>query len=238
VADRAGRITHAYGDLASGRLDDDVNLYAYVGNDPLNRTDPLGTYSCGASLSSGQCESLGRAQEAAKTQVTKTLGTLKGIQSKVAAGEKLSKSEQKVADTVSKVFGKGAGTDSKVLGSLVDSGNKMLGALNSDIPAEAGGNASSDYAHTDPGSKLTLYDAHFSSSPLQQAETLAHESAHEGARAVDLPSLGQGFGKPALPQLGPSMIGNAASRYGTDRMLGIAEALALGLGMTRDDSFR
>jgi hypothetical protein len=34
------------------------------------------------------------------------------------------------------------------------------------------------------------------------------------------------------------MISNAAARYGMDRMLGIAEAFALGLGLTRDDGAR
>ena len=217
---------------------DDNNLYAYVGSDPLNRTDPSGTYSCGASLTTSQCQSLGQAQEVAKTQITKTIGTLKGIQAKLAAGGKLNAAEQKVADAVSKVMGKGAGTDSKALGSLVAAGNKMLDALNSDIPAEAGGNASRDYAITDHGSKVTLFDSHFASSPTQQAETLAHESAHEGARAVDLPLLYQGANQPAMPQLGPTLLSNAASRYGTERMLGVADALALGLGMNRDDGFK
>jgi hypothetical protein len=43
-----------YGDLVLGRVEDDLNLYAYVGNDPLDRTDPSGetcsqnngTYTC------------------------------------------------------------------------------------------------------------------------------------------------------------------------------------------------
>jgi hypothetical protein len=63
VADRAGRITHGYGDLASGRLDDDVNLYAYVNNDPLNRSDPDGQYGRGTGFSDNEWKKFDRLQK-------------------------------------------------------------------------------------------------------------------------------------------------------------------------------
>jgi uncharacterized protein RhaS with RHS repeats len=48
VAECTGRIAQVYGDLVLGRVEDDLNLYAYVGNDPLDRTDPAGTETVGA----------------------------------------------------------------------------------------------------------------------------------------------------------------------------------------------
>jgi hypothetical protein len=115
--------------------------------------------------------------EAAKRQITSAVGTLSGVQSKVSSGKKLSTAEQKVADDVSKVLGKGAGTDSKVLGALIDTGNKMLDRLNSNMPAEFGGDHASRFAET-PGNQLTLYSGFFRQTPIGQAQITAHESHH------------------------------------------------------------
>lgn len=131
----------------------------------MNRADPTGAYSCGSSLSKDQRATFNSAQDGAKKQLTSALGTLKGIQSKVSFGEKLSGAEQKFADSVSKVLGKGAGTDAKALGSLIGAGTKMLAQLNGKMPAEFGANHASSKAQA-PGNQLTLYSGFFRDSGM------------------------------------------------------------------------
>jgi hypothetical protein len=135
---------------------------------------------------------------------------------------------------VTSKLGKGAGADGKVLGTLIGAGEKMLGVLNGNMPAQPGGNANTDYAQSVRGEKLLLFDSHSASSPTQQAETIAHESAHEGVNAIDMRES-QGRGKPFLDIFGPSLISWAARTHGPSEMLGVADALALALGMDRDE---
>ena len=65
---------------------DDVNLYAYVGNDPLNRNDPTGTEDCRIT---GTCGQFARAKEARQsTDGTSATGATSGLAAQVsAAGE-------------------------------------------------------------------------------------------------------------------------------------------------------
>jgi len=165
---------------------DDSNLYAYVGNDPVDRTDPSGTYSCGSSLSESQCKDFTASQEAAKKQITATVGALKGIQSKIDSGKKLTSAEQKVADSVSKVLGKGAGTNSKALGNLIDKAGKIQGELNGSKPAEFGGENKFFSADAGNPTKLVLYQSFFSSSEKYQSQTVAHEGFHHGTGLKDI----------------------------------------------------
>lgn len=196
-----------------------------MGNDPVNKIDPTGMYDCGNNKT---CE---KAQDTAIKQISSTMTHLKSIQGKLASGGKLSAAEQKVSDRVSKQLGKGAGTDAKAIGGLIGAGNKMLGVLKGNAPVTISKEGTS-YATTENGG-VTLRPNYFTSSPQQQASTMAHESAHLGAGAYDPSIMRNG----ARIDVYGSEVEKYAKTHTAERMLNVADALTQALGADRDDGY-
>jgi RHS repeat-associated protein len=207
---------------------DDNNLYAYVGNDPANRVDPSGQYSCGASLSKSECEAMEAAQAAALKKIQEALATLQSMIGKVDSGKALSSSEKNMAADIDKNLGKGAASNIKVLNQLVSIGNGMVGALKGDAPAEKG--TGSEFAASPIGG-VTLNPSFFASSNTQQAQTMAHESAHfAGARRPEQIFISN-YGL-YLRMYGVTNIATAARLLNDpERMLGWAEAVTNSFGV-------
>jgi hypothetical protein len=83
---------------------DQINLYAYVGDDPINRTDPSGTYGRGFGFTDEEWKRFNRAQQAAASRLERSAAQ---INRAVAAG---GKPFEKTSHQFERQFGKGTGT--------------------------------------------------------------------------------------------------------------------------------
>jgi hypothetical protein len=104
-----------------------VETYGYTGNDPFNKRDSTGMYSCG-NMSEADCRTFMAAQHATAKQLGDAISAIKGVVATLKSGGALSSAQQGIADQVSKVMGKGSGTNVASLTKILDAGDKMMGS--------------------------------------------------------------------------------------------------------------
>jgi RHS repeat-associated protein len=209
---------------------DQMNLYAYAGNNPLGFRDPTGMYMCGMSLDPEQCDEFTSAQTVAKNRITSMLKRFKDMQSKLDSGKNLSFGEKKISNQLSKFLGSGAGTNSKTIGALIGKANNMLGQLNGNMKAEHEGRYNSDLAHSEP-TRLVLYDKFFGLSTRGKAQTITHESDHHANNDLD---MGLQVGREYISAYGYASAVRRAEIAPNETMVN-PESIAYSLGFKRDE---
>ena len=179
-------------DPASGRFlqtdpigyKDDLDWYAYVGGDPVNKTDPTGLAGCASDMSTGDCNAALAAQAQARKDIANTQSALNNLtkeRAAVASGsqKELSAGASATQANLQKSFGdSGASTVksvqsslSKIDGVLADNGSKYQFSHS---------NIGNNYGQAVPifGSKIQLGGPFFSTTPRNQIVTVIHEPAH------------------------------------------------------------
>jgi RHS repeat-associated protein len=156
--------------------DDQINLYAYVANDPINRSDPTGTYSCGKNLSPVQCDEVKTSQNEAISAIRGGMSALQSARDKMAAGSKLNSSERSAVREVGKFFGSSSANVKGIDRALSNAG-KVLSELQGSKPAFAGSNGQMAQAKAGFGVELDRKNF-FGASTGHQAFVLAHEAGH------------------------------------------------------------
>ena len=137
--------------------DDQINLYAYVGNDPMTKRDPSGMYSCG-DLKGQRCDEFKERQKEAAVRLRTGIRMFRSIAKTVSEGGKLTSAQLKWQQNVEKYGGEGAGGDPQFLNSLADAGQKMLSVVLGNLPVTNNENQPSSglYANAAPHT-LNIY---------------------------------------------------------------------------------
>ena len=165
--------------------DDQVNLYAYINNDPINGRDPTGTYGRGNGFTDDQWKKFDRAQQAQAGRFERAASRLSGA---VAAG---GKAFEKAAAGYEKTFGKGSGTAenmsrtagrlTQMAGALRDngSGGHMVTGLSSAAYAAQGRSPGSMAYGAINGKAMTVNVGHAGfGNRGQLGWAIGHESGH------------------------------------------------------------
>ena len=113
--------------------EDQYNLYAYVGNDPVGKRYPTGIYQCKGS--DAFCSRFNKDQSNAEIALSNSLGTLRGLSKALSKGRKLSKSQTAAQAAVANYLGKDTSTSAKGIDHLVKLGQQSLSAIRSNETA-------------------------------------------------------------------------------------------------------
>jgi RHS repeat-associated protein len=190
--------------------EDQFNLYAYVGNDPVNKVDFTGLLQC---QGDSRCNAVHDAADKARQALTGTAEALRGLGEAIENGDQLTDAQTKLKGTFETKFGVGSATRGgldRAAGKL-DRAAEKIGMRGDGARVSFGGpNANALASAHRNGSRITIYDGFFANQ-ADQGFVIAHEGGHlAGLTDWRLPSTapfgiginGKAYGNSATDWLG------------------------------------
>jgi RHS repeat-associated protein len=172
-----------------------INLYGYVGDDPINATDPSGTVRC---TGDPRCADVHTAAGQARTAAQDASTRLRGLAAAVRSGATLTSDQQSLLNAYQEKFGTGSGTASNLNAAAgrFDRIADRIGAQGSCMRVNF--NASMERPASAPlnGRTLNIGQDFFNTAALNGA-TQAYVILHEGGHSAGLRDLAMPSGAPA-----------------------------------------
>ena len=166
---------------------DGLNWYAYVGNDPLNNTDPSGALKCDGD---DRCEEVHQAAEDARTSIKEANNKLASLSDAIKNGDELTQEQQDTKSAFENKFGKGSATrkNLKKASKALNKISKKIGERGKGAEIKFSSDAGLVASAPIGGSHITI-GGRFSKTTLDKVGVITHEGGHlAGFRDVQIPS--------------------------------------------------